>query len=555
MKKLSPVWAVGPFLVVSVFPLHRLAAQANAPQSLRSDIQVQHFLNVEREPIRIDQDRSSGLLYYVLINGDIYQVDLNGTSKSRVQTAADHGISSVAGFVISSKGDFFLVGNLTQGNNNVGIVKKGEIINNQRVWSTLARTVPYPLNRAFNHNFNAIAISRSGDSLLVNSGARTDHGESQYDSGPLAGLREIPLTTKIFRIPIGGQDIVLENNEAYLKNNGYLYAQGVRNTFDLAFAPNGDLFGPENSGDRDDSEELNWIRPDHHYGFPWRMGTNNTPQQFPGYDPNDDPLVDPSAYAYGLGFFHDDPTYPSPPAGVVFTDAVPSIGPDADKFRDPDDGNGTIKDASDLGITISTFTSHRSPLGLVFDVDSVLAPEFAGDGFLLSNSSIGSSVLGDPSQDLLHLKLTKIENEQRYVARVTRLVQGFNGAVDAVMVGNKIYALEYSGRNVWAITLPAAPTSVQNNVDRPENFHLAQSYPNPFNPSTNIQFELDAPGTASLKIYDLDGRLIQVILSHAPKSSGSHQIAVDMSGYGSGVYFYVLEFGNRKLAKKMTYLR
>ncbi|MFT7553257.1 MAG: hypothetical protein ACI9BV_003589, partial [Rhodothermales bacterium] len=53
----------------------------------------------------------------------------------------------------------------------------------------------------------------------------------------------------------------------------------------------GDLFGTENAGDCDDSEELNWIREGRHYGFPWRIGTSVTPQQFPGYDPSADPFV------------------------------------------------------------------------------------------------------------------------------------------------------------------------------------------------------------------------------------------------------------------------
>ena len=51
------------------------------------------------------------------------------------------------------------------------------------------------------------------------------------------------------------------------------------------------------SGDRDDSEELNWLREGHHYGFPWRMGLNETPQQFADYDPAEDLLLNPASYA------------------------------------------------------------------------------------------------------------------------------------------------------------------------------------------------------------------------------------------------------------------
>ncbi|GAB5409195.1 MAG: hypothetical protein BalsKO_15600 [Balneolaceae bacterium] len=37
------------------------------------------------------------------------------------------------------------------------------------------------------------------------------------------------------------------------------------------------FFGTENAGDRDDSEELNWLQQGKHYGFPWVIGGNETP--------------------------------------------------------------------------------------------------------------------------------------------------------------------------------------------------------------------------------------------------------------------------------------
>ena len=72
------------------------------------------------------------------------------------------------------------------------------------------------------------------------------------------------------------------------------------------------------------------------------------------------------------GYYHNDPTYPPPPRD--FTDPVINLGPDADAYRDPADGR--IKDASEEGVRFGTFTAHRSPLGLVFDVDHALAEPF-----------------------------------------------------------------------------------------------------------------------------------------------------------------------------------
>jgi len=48
---------------------------------------------------------------------------------------------------------------------------------------------------------NAILVNRDARSVLVNIGARTDHGEVQTDGGTFPGLREVGLTTVLLRLP------------------------------------------------------------------------------------------------------------------------------------------------------------------------------------------------------------------------------------------------------------------------------------------------------------------------------------------------------------------
>jgi hypothetical protein len=189
------------------------------------------------------------------------------------------------------------------------------------------------------------------------------------------------------------------------------------------------------------------------------MGAGDNPQQFPDYDPAQDLLLDPDFNAVQNNYYHNDPDFPPPP--MAFTDPVVNPGPDADSFRDP--ANGVVADASDLDITISTFTAHRSPLGLVFDTLEALNPEYRGDGFVLSwtrGDPDGDSFAGpfkDPSQDLLHLDLTPL-GDTNFQARVTRLVGNFTNPIDAEMIGNRIYVLEWGGdQGLWEISLPADP--------------------------------------------------------------------------------------------------
>jgi hypothetical protein len=75
----------------------------------------------------------------------------------------------------------------------------------------------------------------------------------------------------------------------------------------------------------------------------------------------------------------------------------------------------------------------------------------------------------------------------------------------------------------------------------PAMTELRQNHPNPFNPSTNFEFRLSEPGTASLRVYDMLGREIATLVNEV-KSPGDYAIVWDAKDVASGVYFYRLEF-------------
>jgi hypothetical protein len=438
---------------------------AAAPTVQRGDLAITHVLDAgAQKAVRIDRDPITGSLYYLRLDGSVHRVTLaaGGGTSERIYTAANTGVAAPQGFAIGPDGAMYIVGNQANGTLTTATIRRGRRTGggDAREWSTLAATVPYPLDgEIFNHLFNGIAVSADGLFVYVNSGARTDHGEVEDNNGAFPGLRESPITTNIFRFPADGTGLVIENDEAKLRDAGYLFARGVRNSFDLAFDAAGNLFATENSDDRDDSEELNWIREGRHYGFPWRIGTNDTSQRFAGYDPAADPLIDHGYYAWQHGLFHDDPTYPPPPNGVTFTDPILNEGPDADSFRDP--ATGQIRDASALGVTVGTFTAHRSPLGLVFDTQGALGGSYQGKGFVLGwtkgdpASDSGQGPFKDPGQDLLELDLRPDGDSLR--ASVTRIAGGFSNPIDAVLSGSKLYVLEYGGSGgIWEISFPAA---------------------------------------------------------------------------------------------------
>lgn len=107
--------------------------------------------------------------------------------------------------------------------------------------------------------------------------------------------------------------------------------------------------------------------------------------------------------------------------------------------------------------------------------------------------------------------------------------------------------------SIYRRTLSTLPVSnVEENI--PSHFSLSQNYPNPFNPSTSIRFEISGSGFVSLKVFDLLGREVAVLVNeHRP--AGNYHVNFDASTLSGGVYFYTLQTGTVALTKKMVLLK
>jgi len=434
--------------------------EEDQPVALREGITIEKFAAPQRGGVRINYDPATKTILYNTKRGDIYRINENGKSEELIATAEDHGITSLQGFRL--QGDLmFLVGNI-KSNGDKGT--KGKVVrgtrqsDNKYQFELLAITEDYGRTATiYSHEFNGIAVGQEGQYIYVNSGARTDHGEVQDNDGEYPEAREVPLTACIFRLPADGKEILLKNDSSYLASNGYLFSDGIRNAFDLAVSQEGRLFGVSNSSDYDHPEEMNWLREGRHYGYPWEMGGVPNPQQFADWDPDPekDPFINTVSFAHRGKQFRNDPDFPPKPANIKFVPPIQNHGPDANIYRDRE--TGIITDADTTGATVGTFTSHRSPLGLFFDQDSILADPYRGDAFVLSWSDGKTQPLMRPfsllGADLLHLELTYEPDIDNYSVRSYRIIGDFQGPTDAVQVGEHIYVIENRG-NIWKIKMP-----------------------------------------------------------------------------------------------------
>jgi len=90
----------------------------------------------------------------------------------------------------------------------------------------------------------------------------------------------------------------------------------------------------------------------------------------------------------------------------------------------------------------------------------------------------------------------------------------------------------------------------------PKEINLEQNYPNPFNPSTQINYQVPKQGFVTLKVYDVIGNLVSVLVDEE-KEAGSYSIQFNFnsSKIASGVYFYELKFMNTIRVRKMMILK
>ena len=120
----------------------------------------------------------------------------------------------------------------------------------------------------------------------------------------------------------------------------------------------------------------------------------------------------------------------------------------------------------------------------------------------------------------------------------------------------------YCALPAWCQELPG-PTDLPDDEDQiatPRHTTLHQNTPNPFNPTTEIHFDLARASHVSLNIYDVAGRLVRNLANEAMQAGFNKQViwnGLDNSGnrVSSGVYFYRLVAGNFTATRKMVVMK
>ena len=251
----------------------------------------------------------------------------------------------------------------------------------------------YPHGGGMNHGVSHLAIGPDG-LLYVASGSRTDGGEKSKIHAD-APTGEVDTTACIWRLDPKSTAPKLE-----------VIARGIRNAYGFAWDGSGHLFTVANGPDANAPEEMDYIQPGHHYGFPYQF--------------SDWPIT-PKPY----------PHTPDAPAGLTFDLPVKNFGPA---------GGGT---ASGL----STFDAHSSPAGIVWCGSNF--PEPLRERFLVTRygNLLGEARTGNASDvgfDVLSMKMTATA-DGKWTARTESILAPLGRPIDALaLASGKVLILEYT---------------------------------------------------------------------------------------------------------------
>ena len=99
------------------------------------------------------------------------------------------------------------------------------------------------------------------------------------------------------------------------------------------------------------------------------------------------------------------------------------------------------------------------------------------------------------------------------------------------------------------------PTDVGETISiLPTKYELDQNFPNPFNPTTNIRYNIIKASKVTLKIYDILGREIKTLVN-TEQAPGRYTVTFDAQNLSSGVYFYRINAGSFNATKKLMLLK
>ena len=117
------------------------------------------------------------------------------------------------------------------------------------------------------------------------------------------------------------------------------------------------------------------------------------------------------------------------------------------------------------------------------------------------------------------------------------------------------YLIAGTNNGIWRITLQQLLTAIEDNQSKlTNNFSLLQNFPNPFNPSTNINYSVPKASIVTIKVYNMLGKELTTLVNEE-KSAGNYSVKFNGKQLSSGIYFYKMLAGSFVETKKLILMK
>lgn len=126
-----------------------------------------------------------------------------------------------------------------------------------------------------------------------------------------------------------------------------------------------------------------------------------------------------------------------------------------------------------------------------------------------------------------------------------------NNVVNGTTYSYSLIAVDVNGARELMASETATPRANSGVVSE---YSLHQNFPNPFNPSTSIRFDLVEAGVTTLKVYNVQGQEVATLVN-GMQNAGSHTVSFNATGLPSGLYVYSLEVNGFKAEGKMLLMK
>jgi hypothetical protein len=205
-------------------------------------------------------------------------------------------------------------------------------------------------------------------------------------------------------------------------------------------------------------------------------------------------------------------------------------------------------------VSFSAFLPANMPLGGGIDL-VITGPAAVNNGWLQVDRQISNSDLLLNQWNTITLNLDPLVQAGTLnpAKPATVAVQVYYPAGDTTTWSGKVLFdnLVFTGISRTG----ELPTPVLADKNVIKEFMLYNNYPNPFNPSTIIKYDLPKELNVTLKVYDVLGREVVTLVNNQKQSTGTYSISFDASKYASGVYIYKITAGSYVKSFKMMLLK